>query len=260
MVSVLSIAGSDPSGGAGIQADLKTFAAHGVYGAAVITAVTVQNAKSVQSINEVAAKIIHEQIDAVFAGERIRAVKTGMLPSVTAINAVSEALYRYKGIPLVVDPVMRASAGQDLSGANALAVWRHAMLHDATLVTPNIHEASLLAGMEITSIDSMRAAARAIVHRSCRAVLVKGGHAEFAPATDVFFDGNEFIEFPGEYVAAYAVHGAGCTYASAITANLALGLPLPEAIARAKRYVQRAIAAAPDRGADRRPLNHGVAV
>ena len=166
MVSVLSIAGSDPSGGAGIQADLKTFAAHGVYGAAVITAVTVQNAKSVQSINEVAAKIIHEQIDAVFAGERIRAVKTGMLPSVTAINAVSEALYRYKGIPLVVDPVMRASAGQDLSGVNALAVWRHAMLHDATLVTPNIHEASMLAGMEITSMESMRAAARAIVHRS----------------------------------------------------------------------------------------------
>lgn len=252
---VLSIAGSDPTGGAGIQGDLKTLEALGVYGTAVITAVTVQNSAGVTAIHSVPGEIIEQQIVAVCDEFTVEGVKIGMLPTVESVDAVVRALSRQAAVPVVVDPVMRASAGQELAGGEVVAAMQQTLFSRATLITPNLEEATILASMQIDSLVAMQEAASRLSERHGCAVLITGGHATFALATDMLVSDGSVTEFPGTAVTAFQVHGAGCALSSAIAAHLAAGVSLVEAVRCAKDYVGRAIAAAEDLGGARRPLN-----
>ncbi len=253
----LTIAGSDSSGGAGIQADLKTFAAFGVYGMSVLTAVTAQNTRGVRAIVELEPSFVAAQLDAVADDIPIHAAKTGMLARGEIIDVVAERV-RARAIPnLVVDPVMVATSGDVLLRSDALAKMRDAMLPLATLVTPNLSEAALLAGHPVVDAASMRDAARALVRLGARAALVTGGDLS-GDALDVMFDGHAFTELRAERVPIAKVHGAGCTLSAAIAACLARGETLADAVAAAKRFVTDALRSAPPLGAGARPLNHLV--
>jgi hydroxymethylpyrimidine kinase/phosphomethylpyrimidine kinase len=239
----LTIAGSDSGGGAGIQADLKTFAALGVHGTSAITCVTAQNPKQVTGIQPVRADLVRRQIEAVFAELRPHAVKTGMLFSAEIIGVVADFFARGPRPPLVVDPVMVATSGARLLKPSALRVLRQRLLPLATLVTPNLPEAEILVGRRLTSLDGLRAAAREIYEGFGCAALVKGGHWRGGgAATDVFFDGSEAKVLRARRVRGVSTHGTGCTFSAAVAALLARGEPLPRAVALAKRYVTRAIA------------------
>jgi hydroxymethylpyrimidine/phosphomethylpyrimidine kinase len=251
----LTIAGSDSGGGAGIQADLKTFAAFGVFGACALTALTAQNTRGVTAIAEVEPAFVAAQIDAVADDFEIAAAKTGMLSRAAVIGTVAERIRAQKIANLVVDPVMAAASGDALLAADAIAMMRDAMLPLATLATPNLREAELLTGARISTPNEMAAAARAIVALGARAALVKGGALEGA-AIDVLFDGRAIREFRAPRVSGPRAHGAGCTLSAAIAASLALGHPLRRAIEDAKVFVTRAIQTAPRIGHGARPLNH----
>lgn len=243
----VTIAGSDSSGGAGIQADLKTFAALKVYGASVITALTAQNTLGVQAIHDVPADFVTAQIDSIFSDLKVSAVKIGMLSQVATIAAVAAGLCRHAaGIPVVLDPVMVATSGDRLISDAAVEALRTHLLPLADLVTPNLPEAATLIGAaDAVSENEAVAQGRALVALGARAVLIKGGHAAGDESVDhlICADGT-LRRFAARRVATRNSHGTGCTLSSAVAAGLAHGLPLVEAVAQAKRYVTDAIAAA----------------
>jgi hydroxymethylpyrimidine/phosphomethylpyrimidine kinase len=250
----LTIAGSDPSGGAGLQADLKTFHQFGVYGEAVVTLVTVQNTVRVSRVDVLPPDLVLEQIAAVLEDIPPMAAKTGALGSATIVEAVARAARDFK-FPLVVDPVMVSKHGAPLLPDDAGVAVRTLLLPAAAVITPNVPEAQALTGIEIRNADAMRSAARKLVEMGARAALVKGGHME-GEASDVLFDGSQFREFPAPRVATPHTHGTGCTYSAAITACLAAGDGLAEAVGRAKRFIHRAIETNPGLGAGAGPVNH----
>ena len=256
MPSVLTIAGSDSSAGAGIQADLKTFAALGVYGTCAITAITAQNTRGVTAVQETPPGIVAAQIDAVAADIRPDAVKTGMLASAPIIKVVA-AKVREHGLPnLGVDPVMVAKSGDRLLRDDAVTVLRDLLLPLAAVVTPNLPEAEVLAGFAIESDDDVRRAAKEIVGLGAGAVVVKGGHREAAEAVDVLYDGANFREYSAPRIDTTSTHGTGCTFASAIAAYLARGEPLAEAVGQAKEYLTEALRRAYPIGGGHGPVHH----
>ncbi len=251
----LTIAGSDPSGGAGIQADLKTFHQFGVYGEAAITLITVQNTTSVHRVEPLAPELVAEQIAAVLSDIPPGAAKTGALGNQEVVHAVAEAAQHFD-FPLVVDPVMISKHGAPLIDVEARKVLERELLPCALLVTPNLHEAAALAGMaEASTLDGMKAAAVRIADLGPKAVLVKGGHLS-GDAVDLLFCDGGFVELRARRVNTPHTHGTGCTYSAAITAGLALGQQLPEAVRNAKRFVQRAIETNPGLGHGSGPVNH----
>tara|TARA_B100000315_G_scaffold186745_1_gene176224 strand:+ start:2334 stop:3128 length:795 start_codon:yes stop_codon:yes gene_type:complete len=251
----LTIAGSDSGGGAGIQADLKTFAALGVYGASALTAITAQNTVGVTAVHEIPTGIITAQIDAVLNDIGADAVKTGMLASGPIIECVADALRRH-GVPwLVVDPVMVAKSGDSLLREDAVEALRTRLVPLASVVTPNIPEAETLTGMKISSDGEVRRASEKIIEMGAKGVVVKGGHRE-GPATDLFYDGSSFQEFTAPRFDTRNTHGTGCTFASAVAAGLALGMSVADAVALAKDYVTEAIRRSFPLGRGHGPLNH----
>ena len=240
MKTALTIAGSDCSGGAGIQADLKTFAAHGVYGMSVIVSVVAENTSAVVGVEDVAPDMIEKQIDAVFEDIGADAVKVGMLSRSACMEAVARRLRAYRPPHVVIDPVMVAKNGCPLMQPESMATLIAGILPLADLLTPNIPEAERLTGISIRSPGDMERAARQIASLGAKSVLVKGGHAA-GDALDILWDGGTFRYFSEKRVETRNSHGTGCTYSSAIAANLARGFALPEAVARAKSYVTTAI-------------------
>ena len=251
----MTIAGSDSGGGAGIQADLKTFAALGVYGTSVLTVITAQNTLQVTDVLELPIDLIRSQIDTVLADIGTDAVKTGMLSSSAIIEAVAEKVREHGLVDLVVDPVMVAKTGDRLLREDAVDALRTLLIPLARVVTPNRYEAEVLVGRKITSLDDARDAAMEIVAMGAGAVVVKGGHIE-GPATDILFDGNEFRAFTAQRIATTSTHGTGCTFASATAAGLAMGKSVRDSVAEAKRYVTESIRTAFPIGRGHGPLNH----
>jgi hydroxymethylpyrimidine/phosphomethylpyrimidine kinase len=245
----LTIAGSDSGGGAGIQADLKTFAALGVYGASVITSVTAQNTQEVTGIHDLPPEFVALQFDTVVRDLPVEAIKTGMLSNAAIIRAVSQRLTAIGVEKLVVDPVMVAKGGAALLRKEAEAELMQSLLPLAYVVTPNLEEAQVLADMPIHNLGDMEQAARRIYAKGPRYVVVKGGHLT-GPPTDVMFDGSAFQYLEGERITTKSLHGTGCTFASAITAELAKGAEVVVAVRRAKAYITTAIRLA-------QPIGHG---
>jgi hydroxymethylpyrimidine/phosphomethylpyrimidine kinase len=240
----LTIAGSDSGGGAGIQADLKTFAAHGVFGTSAITALTAQNTVGVEGVYAIPPEFVARQIDAVVKDIGADAVKTGMLSNRRIIETVAAKIVEHGLRPLVLDPVMMAKSGDALLEPEARDALISSLLPLATVVTPNLPEAEVLCGFSITDMEGMRRAARAIHARGPRCVVVKGGHLQGTGfSTDLFYDGERFEELSEARIDTRNTHGTGCTFASAIAARLALGDEMLDAVRAAKRYVSGIIAA-----------------
>jgi hydroxymethylpyrimidine/phosphomethylpyrimidine kinase len=256
MRTALTIAGSDSGGGAGIQADLKTFAAHGVYGTSALTAVTAQNTLGVSAWEAVSTQLVVAQIEAVVADIGADAVKTGMLANASTVRAVADTVRRLRLRNLVVDPVMIAKGGDRLLEPTAVDALRTDLLPLAHVVTPNIPEAEVLSGMTIRSPDEMREAGGRIQALGPRVVLVKGGHLEGDQSIDIAVTADGTEAFRADRLATRHTHGTGCTLASAIAAGLALGLTEMESIGRAKTYVTDAIRRAPGIGRGHGPLGH----
>jgi hydroxymethylpyrimidine/phosphomethylpyrimidine kinase len=238
----LTIAGSDSGGGAGIQADLKTFSAFRVFGMSVVTALTAQNTVGVQGVHNVPAEFVARQIDSVLGDLGADAVKIGMLSTASIVHAVADRLRAWQYPRVVVDPVMIAKSGDALLESDAREALRTEILPLAFLVTPNLHEAAALADMPVKTEDDMEEAARRIQALGPRHVLVKGGHLAHA-ATDILWDGRAVTRFPGEHLASSNTHGTGCTFSSAIAAGLAHGVDLERAVREGKAYVTAAIRA-----------------
>ncbi len=253
---VLTIAGSDSGGGAGIQADLKAMSANGTYAMSVITSITAQNTTGVTAIHDLPESIVEAQIDAIFADFDVAAVKTGMLSSASLTSLVSRKLQQYHVPCLVIDPVMISKSGQDLLQADAIDALKHALIPLAYVITPNIHEAERLTGLTIRSLAQAREAAKALHQFGCQHVLIKGGHLLEQPATDLLYDGRFFRMYKGEWIDTPHTHGTGCTFASALAAHLALEKPLPDAVEAAKDYVTSAIRHGLAIGQGRGPTNH----
>ncbi len=254
----LTIAGSDSGGGAGIQADLKTFSALGVYGCSVITALTAQNTKAVSAVGDVPPDFVEAQMDAVFSDLNVAAVKIGMLNNAATIAAVARGLDRYRPAHVVLDPVMIAKSGDALLRDEAIDALKSVLIARASLITPNLPEAARLLDEPVAgSLEEMCRAARRLHGLGARVVL-KGGHLGAGDSTDVYFDGESEIRLVDERIATANTHGTGCTLSSAIAANLAHGLPMNEAVVLAKRYVGKAIRAADelDVGAGHGPVHH----
>ena len=256
MHTALTIAGSDSGGGAGIQADLKTFAAHGVFGTSAITAVTAQNTVGVTVVKALPADLVTAQIEAVVSDIGTHAVKTGMLANAAIVEAVAAAIASLDLPYVVVDPVMFAKSGDALLEPEAVAALRTELLPRAFVVTPNVPEAEALADMTIPTVKEARRAARRIRELGPQAVVIKGGHLDGDDIVDVFWDGRKLVELRGPRVQSASTHGTGCTFASAIAANLALGVPLVTAVEAAKAYVAGAIRNAPKLGRGHGPLHH----
>ena len=255
MISVaLTIAGSDPSGGAGIQADLKTFHQFGVYGEAAITLLTVQNTTGVSRVECMPAQLVIDQVRAVLEDIPPRAAKTGALGNAEIVEALAEMAAGFE-FPLVVDPVMISKHGASLISPDAREAIRARLLPRAFLVTPNLEEAAALTGIEVNDVGSMREAAARLCDAGARAALVKGGHLD-GSATDVLFAQGEYHEFTAPRLKTRHTHGTGCTYSAAIVAELARGTELKLAVARAKAFVTEAIRTAPGLGQGTGPLNH----
>jgi hydroxymethylpyrimidine/phosphomethylpyrimidine kinase len=252
----LTIAGSDSGAGAGLQADLKTFAAHGVYGTCAVTAVTAQNTTGVIAIQPLSADLVIAQIEAVVSDIGVHAAKTGMLATAAIVEAVAATVKEMEIPVLVVDPVMIATAGQRLLSDDAQSALRGSLLPLAAVVTPNLPEAEALAGIRIAHDDDRREAARRIAALGPRAVVITGGHAAWDEIVDLLFDGHAFTEFPTPRVASAHTHGTGCTFSAALAALLAKGHTLAESIPQAQSYVAGAIRQAPGLGSGSGPLDH----
>ena len=250
----LTIAGSDPSGGAGIQADLKTFHQFGVYGTAVLTLLTVQNTCRVDTVKHVPAEFVLAQLDALLEDVPPQAAKTGALGTREIIEAIAEKAAQFP-FPLVVDPVMISKHGAPLIEEDARSALIHKLLPRAYLVTPNIHEAARLAGMELHDSSALEKAARQIADLGPKAVLIKGGHLT-EEATDLLYTDGQFHFFQARRIETHHTHGTGCTYSAAITAGLAIGMDLLQAVATAKQYITRAIETNPGLGHGFGPVNH----
>ena len=250
----LTIAGSDPSGGAGIQADLKTFHQFGVYGEAVISLLTVQNTQRVSRVETVPADFVLQQLEAVLDDIPPAAAKTGALGSVDIVYGVAH-LARTFAFPLVVDPVMLSTQGTPLLSHDATDALKRRLVPCAQLLTPNLPEAELLTGMDIRTENDIREAAGRLLDLGCKAVLIKGGHHVGEPV-DYLRDAHGFEAYPGIRVNSCHTHGTGCTYSAAITASLAIGYPLHDAVCVAKSFIQQAIETAPKLGQGNGPVNH----
>lgn len=253
----MTIAGSDPSGGAGIQADLKTFHQLGVYGASAITLLTVQNTVRVSRVEVLDAALVMEQITAVLEDIPPGAVKTGALGDRAVVEAVASVDFP---CPLVVDPVTISKHGAPLLDDAAREAMARRLLPKAFLVTPNAEEAAALAGIEVNGVDAMREAALRIAELGPKAVLIKGGHVAGDSAADILYDGREFVELRAPRIETRHTHGTGCTHSAAITAYLARGCDLHAAVRRAKRFIAEAIATNPGLGAGHGPVNHWARV
>jgi len=259
--TALTIAGSDSSGGAGIQADLKTFAALGVYGTSAITAITAQNTQQVAQMLELPADLVAAQIEAVVSDIGADAVKTGMLANADIVEVVAAKVRQHGLRPLVVDPVMAAKSGDLLLREDAIEALRQRLLPLATVLTPNLPEAEALLGRPLASWDDVREAAQEFVSMGVEAVVMKGGHLPAGarregPATDLYYDSRGFHEFTAARVDTTSTHGTGCTFASAIAAGLAKGADLRGAVALAKAYVTKALQSAYPVGHGHGPVHH----
>lgn len=255
MKKVLSIAGSDCSGGAGIQADLKTFSAHGVFGMSVIVSVVAENTSRVIDIQDIAPHIIEKQIDAVFEDIGADAVKIGMLSSIECMEAVADKMKQYNPPNIVIDPVMYAKNGSPLMDMEAIDILIDKIIPLADVLTPNIPEAEKIVGMKIASVKDMEMAAGQIGAMGAKAVVVKGGHAS-GNALDVLFDGKEFYHFETARINTKNTHGTGCTFSSAIASQLAKGICVQEAVGKAKAYVTTAIKHSLSIGKGNGPTHH----
>lgn len=252
---VLTIAGSDSGGGAGIQADLKTFAAHGVYGMSVVTAVTAQNTCEIKAVQDMSPDIIAKQLDAVFEDIGADAVKIGMVSRIESIKVIVDRLKKYKPRNIVLDTVMVSKSGCFLLKPEAEETMIQELIPLAFMVTPNIPEAERIAGININSVADMKKAAEIIHKLGAEYVLVKGGHLEGEPS-EVLFDGEKSFVLDGKRIDTKNTHGTGCTLSSAIAANLALGLSAKEAVVNAKEYLTEAIRQSLSIGSGAGPLNH----
>ena len=251
----LTIAGSDSGAGAGIQADLKTFAAHGVYGTSAITAITAQNTIGVTAVLAVNVKLVGAQIDAIIADIGAHAVKTGMLANAAIIDLVANKIRQHRLKNIVVDPVMVATSGDLLIEKSAVAALRSKLVPLAGVVTPNIPEAEVLTGMKLRSADEIREAAKRIVQMGAKTVLIKGGHLK-GPAMDIFYDGKNFTALKAPRIRTKNTHGTGCTLSAAIAANLAKGQQIETAVTNAKRYITDALRHSYRIGAGHSPVHH----
>jgi hydroxymethylpyrimidine/phosphomethylpyrimidine kinase len=252
----LTIAGSDSGGGAGIQADIKAMSANGVYAMSVLTAITAQNTEEVTEIFELPVSIIAAQLDAVFDDFDVSAVKTGMLASTDIIRVVVAMLRTQAQPNLVVDPVMVSKSGRPLLKPDAVDALKKDLLPLALIVTPNVHEAQQLSGIEIAALADARRAAKIIHQFGCRHVLIKGGHLLAERATDLLYDGRFFHIFKGEFIDTPHTHGTGCTFASAIAAQLARGKAIADAVQAAKTYLTEAIRHSLAIGHGKGPTDH----
>ena len=257
MPTVMTIAGSDSGGGAGIQADLKTFAALGVYGTSALTAITAQNTQGVYGVVELPPGMVAQQIDAIVKDIGADAVKTGMLANAAIIEVVAAKVREHSLPNLVVDPVMMAKSGDPLLHQDAVVVLRDVLIPLATVVTPNLPEAEVLVGRKLAGDEDVREAARQIVAKGCRAVVMKGGHrTDTDQVVDILYDGQQFREFAGPRIETANTHGTGCTFASAIAAGLAKGQTIAEAVGAAKEYLTEALRHAYPIGHGRGPVHH----
>jgi hydroxymethylpyrimidine/phosphomethylpyrimidine kinase len=251
---LLTIAGFDPSCGAGTAADLKTFAAHGCYGVAAITALTVQNTQGVEDVQNTPSAMLRAQLESLAKDSEIVAIKIGMLGNRGNAAVVAEFLDANKVAHVVHDPVMRSSSGTELLDSSGVKFLIAELLKRSSVITPNVPEAEILTGIKIKDVADMEAAARKIVEMGARAVIVKGGHME--RAVDVLFDGTEIVQLAGDRVKEESLHGTGCTFAAAIAAQLASGRVLREAAMLAKAYVTKAIEKSYATGKGPAPLDH----
>ncbi|NLW47862.1 MAG: bifunctional hydroxymethylpyrimidine kinase/phosphomethylpyrimidine kinase [Firmicutes bacterium] len=255
MKNALTIAGSDSSGGAGIQADLKAFSANGVFGMSVITAVTAQNTQGVLAVEDISTAVIQKQIEAIYEDIQVDAVKVGMVSRTETIEVIGKQLQKYQAHPVVVDPVMVSKSGFHLLQPDAVKALIHHLLPLATIVTPNIPEAEIMTGMSIKSLEDMEAAAELIYQMGPANVLLKGGHLT-DEATDVLFDGAKHLRLTAERIPTKNTHGTGCTLSSAIAANLAQGRTISDAVRDAKAYLTIAIRHSLEIGKGVGPTHH----
>jgi hydroxymethylpyrimidine kinase/phosphomethylpyrimidine kinase len=251
---VLTIAGFDPSAGAGIAADLKTLAANNCYGVAAITALTVQNTQGISAVIPTEAATLKATIHCLLADGRVKAIKIGILGNRPNAEVVKEVLESNSALPSVLDPVIHASSGPDLVDTKGLEFLRQHLLSRVTVVTPNMEEAATLTGLKVENLEEMKAAARKLIEMGARNVVVTGGHLD--KAIDIFCEGASLQTFTGDRLKVENLHGAGCTFSSAVAANLALGRHLEDAVVLAKAYVTEAIRKAYSIGPGRVPLNH----
>ena len=256
MQVALTIAGSDSSGGAGIQADLKTFQAHGVFGMSAVTAVTVQNTQKVYAIQEMEPGIVHDQITCLFDDVEIHAVKIGMVSSIELIQAIAKALKAVKLPSVILDPVMISKSGYRLLNQDAQDALVHQLFPLSDIITPNIYEAEVLINNKISTVDEMKIAAQEILKLGAKNVVVKGGHLGEDRATDILYDGQEFKDLESQRIETKNTHGTGCTFSSAIAANIALGKGFFEAVTLAKAYITGAIEHALSIGQGHGPTHH----
>jgi hydroxymethylpyrimidine/phosphomethylpyrimidine kinase len=251
---VLAVAGSDSGGGAGLQADLRTMGALGCYGLSVVTAVTAQNSRAIRAVSPVPARVVRAQLDAVLEDMGADAVKIGMLGTAANVRETARALRDHRATNVVLDPVLRATIGTELLPPAAIALVERLLFPLVTLVTPNIPEAEALLGRRVAGARGVEAAARELVHRGARAVLIKGGHGA-GPARDVFTDGRRVLVFEAPRLAVRHTHGSGCVLSTAIACLLALGFPLEEALTRGKAFITEAIRGAFPVGSGNGPVN-----
>ncbi|MEX2284323.1 MAG: bifunctional hydroxymethylpyrimidine kinase/phosphomethylpyrimidine kinase [Gemmatimonadota bacterium] len=254
----LTIAGSDSGGGAGIQADLKTFHAFGVYGTSVLTAITAQNTLGVAGVHEIPPDLVRKQIDAVVSDLPPNACKTGMLASAELVAVVAQAMADHELANYVLDPVMVATSGDRLLDADAIGAVRDRLLPRCTVITPNLDEAALLIGAEVADEAGMEKAARALVALGAPAALIKGGHLRGNRVVNLLFDGEQLHRWERPRIATRSTHGTGCTLSAAIACGLARSQSLTTAVEHALGFVHRAIESAPGLGAGHGPLNHWV--
>ena len=254
----MTIAGSDSGGGAGIQADLKTFSANGVYGSSVITAITAQNTLGVHDVLELPASLIESQIRVVMSDIGCDVIKTGMLSSSVIVETTVKTLkdFELENIDIIVDPVMKAKGGASLINDEAIDTVKNILIPMASVVTPNVPEAIELTNMNIIDVNSAKKAALAIIDMGAKAVVIKGGHLEGQESQDLYYDGKDFEIFSSERIDTHNTHGTGCTFASAIAAGLAKGFSMLESVSAAKEYVTLAIKNNHDIGGGHGPVNH----
>ncbi|MFW6028946.1 MAG: bifunctional hydroxymethylpyrimidine kinase/phosphomethylpyrimidine kinase [Halanaerobiales bacterium] len=260
MKKVLTIAGSDSGGGAGIQADLKTMTIFKTYGASVITAVTAQNTLGVQGVNTLNGDFVLQQLDSVLSDIEFSAVKTGMLANREIVEIVAEKIKEYDLLNLVVDPVMAASSGDLLLEKDAVAAYKNSLFPLAHLITPNLPEAKILLGKDIEEEVNLKKLAEELYKLGSKNVLIKGGHEKSSnhSAVDLLYDGNEFVEYRAEFIDTTNTHGTGCTLSSAIASNLAKGLSVKKAVEISKKYITKAIRSGFLVGEGNNPVNHFV--
>ena len=255
MKNILTIAGSDSCGGAGIQADIKTFSAHGLYGMSVITAVTAQNTQGVFAVQDIDKEIIAKQIQAIYEDIEVAAVKIGMVSQIDTIKVIGKELAKFKAKNIILDPVMISKSGFDLLRKESKEILIKELMPIADIVTPNIHEAQAITGLKIENTKDMEKAAIEIYKMGPKNVLIKGGHLE-EDAIDVLFDGEKIELFKGRRINTKNTHGTGCTLSSAIAANIALGYGVKESVRKAKEYINIAIEHSLEIGKGVGPTNH----